>query len=85
MDQAVYAARDSRTGIFIFTLILLIDSLFYLEACIIRNVFEFLWGIEAGGLKLYISIEALDGLRWTWPMEWVWLAFTFSNMILMPT
>lgn len=85
MDQVVYAARDSGTESFIFSWILLIDSLFYLEACIICNVFEFLWGIKAGGLKLCISIEAPDGLHWSWPPELVGPAFTFSNMILMPT
>lgn len=48
--------------IFMLTWILLIDSLFYLKACIICNVFEFLLGTKAPGFKVCTSIEAGDGV-----------------------
>lgn len=50
MDHVLYAARDSGTEIFVLTWILLIDSLSYVEVCIICNVLDFLLGIKACGL-----------------------------------
>lgn len=56
MNQVMYATRDSGTEIFNFICILLIESLFYLEAYIF-NVFEFLWRIKTDGIKVCMSIE----------------------------
>lgn len=48
-DEVIYGARDSETEIFIFTWILLIHFLFYLEACIVFNMLGFLLRTIAGG------------------------------------
>lgn len=66
MDQTIYAARDSATEILNFTWILLIASLFYLEDCIIFNVFEFLLRIKTGGLKAELWLQTWMELHCSW-------------------
>lgn len=82
MDQTIYASRDSATEIFNFTWVLLIASLFYLEACII---FEFLLKIKTSALKAELWVQTWMELHCSWVCRSGVGPEKAPHVILMPT